>query len=58
MTMVPREIRDSTQPTDFIKADRLLSDEEKGIRVRVREFVDREVIPVAADYWDRGEFPF
>jgi glutaryl-CoA dehydrogenase len=58
MTLVPREIRDVTRPTDFIKADRLLSEEEKGIRNRVREFVDREVIPTAADYWDRGEFPF
>jgi glutaryl-CoA dehydrogenase len=58
MTMVPRQIRDATQPTDFIKADRLLSEEEKGIRDRVREFVGREVIPTAADYWDRAEFPF
>jgi glutaryl-CoA dehydrogenase len=56
--MVPRQIRDSTQPTDFIKADRLLSEEEKGIRDQVRDFVDREVIPVSADYWDRAEFPF
>jgi glutaryl-CoA dehydrogenase len=58
MTMVPRQIRDSTQPTDFIKADRLLSEAEKGIRDLVRDFVDREVIPVSADYWDRAEFPF
>src|ERR671933_1776392 len=58
MIMVPRQIRDATQPTDFIKADRLLSEEEKGIRDRVREFVGREVIPTAADYWDRAEFPF
>jgi glutaryl-CoA dehydrogenase len=36
----------------------LLSDEEKQVRDTVREFVDREVIPVAADHWDRGEFPF
>ena len=56
--MAPREIRDATQPTDFIKADSLLSEEERGIRGQVREFVDREVIPAAAEYWDRGEFPF
>ena len=56
--MVPGRIRDSTRPVDFIKADRLLSEEEKGIRERVRDFVDREVIPNAADYWDRAEFPF
>jgi glutaryl-CoA dehydrogenase len=58
MTIVPRQIRNATQPTDFMKADRLLSEEEKGIRDRVRGFVDREVIPTAADYWDRAEFPF
>jgi glutaryl-CoA dehydrogenase len=58
MANVPRRIRNATQPTNFIKADRLLSDEEKGIRALVREFVDREVIPVAADHWHRAEFPF
>jgi glutaryl-CoA dehydrogenase len=58
MADVPRQIRSATQPTDFIKADRLLSEEERGIRDRVREFVDREVIPTAAEYWDRAEFPF
>jgi glutaryl-CoA dehydrogenase len=58
MTIVPRQIRNATQPTDFIKADRLLSEEERSIRARVREFVDREVIPVAAEYWHRAEFPF
>ena len=56
MAIVPREIRNATRPTDFIKADRLLSEEEKGIRDRVREFVDREVIPSAADHWHRAEF--
>jgi glutaryl-CoA dehydrogenase len=58
MTIVPGRIRSAAQPTDFIQADRLLSEEEKGVRERVREFVDREVIPPAADYWDRAEFPF
>jgi len=43
---------------DLINASRLLSDDERRVRDRVREFVDREVIPTAADYWDRAEFPF
>ena len=43
---------------DLIDAGRLLSEEEKRVRDLIREFVDREVIPVAADYWDRAEFPF
>jgi glutaryl-CoA dehydrogenase len=46
------------RPVDLINVDSLLSDEEKRIRDQVREFVDREVIPVAANYWDRAEFPF
>jgi len=58
MSIAPHRIRNATQPTDFIQADRLLSEEEKGVRARVREFVDREVIPVSAEHWDRAEFPF
>ena len=58
MTVTPEEMRRGTQPVDFVNAGSLLSEEEKGIRDRVREFVDREVIPTAADHWDRGEFPF
>ena len=58
MANVPRQIRNATQPTDFIQADRLLSEEEKEIRARVREFVDREVMPAAAEHWHRAEFPF
>ena len=46
------------RPVDLIDVGSLLSDEEKRVRDRVREFVDREVIPVAADYWDRAQFPF
>ncbi|HZY65676.1 MAG TPA: acyl-CoA dehydrogenase family protein [Rubrobacteraceae bacterium] len=58
MTITPGTTRQGTQQTDFINADRLLSEEEREVRDRVREFVDREVIPTAADYWDRAEFPF
>src|SRR5215208_5385772 len=43
---------------DALAVGSLLSDEEMRVRDRVREFVDREVIPVAAGYWDRAEFPF
>ena len=57
MTISPDAAR-LARPADFINADRLLSEEEKEIRDQVRTFVDREVIPKAADYWDRAEFPF
>jgi len=46
------------RPVDLINAGSLLSNEEKRVRDLVREFVDREVIPTAADYWDRAQFPF
>lgn len=58
MTITPDATRRETQASDFINADRLLSEEEREVRERVREFVDQEVIPTAADYWDRAEFPF
>src|SRR6266700_1617686 len=38
--------------------DELLSDEERGIRDKVRAFCDKEVIPIINDYWERAEFPF
>ena len=58
MTVTPDGIKQETLRNDFIRADRLLSGEEIEIRDRVREFVDRDVIPSAADHWDRAEFPF
>ncbi|WP_047865960.1 acyl-CoA dehydrogenase family protein [Rubrobacter aplysinae] len=58
MTMKPESVRGASGATDFIGVDRLLTDEEREMRDRTRAFVDERVIPVAADYWDRAEFPF
>jgi len=44
--------------TDYFFIDELLMPEELEIRDRVRRWVDREVIPIAAGYWDKAEFPF
>lgn len=44
--------------TDYYLMDDLLTEEERAIRDKVRAFCDREVIPVAQDYWERAEFPF
>lgn len=38
--------------TDFYAMDDLLTQEEKDIRRLVREFCDREVLPVINDYWE------
>ncbi len=43
---------------DYYLIDSLLTDEERAIKYRVREFCDREVVPVINDYWDRAEAPF
>ena len=58
MTVTSEGVRQEGRPVDFINVESLLSEQERGVRDRVREFVDREVIPTAADYWDRAQFPF
>jgi glutaryl-CoA dehydrogenase len=58
MAVTPGRTHREKRPVDLIDVGSLLSDEEKQVRDRVREFVDREVIPVAADHWDRAQFPF
>ena len=58
MAVTSERVHREKRPVDLIDVGGLLSDEEKRVRDRVREFVDREVIPVAADYWDRAQFPF
>src|ERR671912_101488 len=58
MSVTVEGVRGERRPVDFVNVGRLLSDEEKAVRDRVREYVDREVIPGAADHWDRAEFPF
>jgi glutaryl-CoA dehydrogenase len=47
-----------SQGTDFYLIEALLTAEERAYRDRVRAFMDEEVIPIIAPYWERGEFPF
>jgi glutaryl-CoA dehydrogenase len=35
-----------------------LSEEDNAIRLKVREFMEKEVEPIINDYWARDEFPF
>ncbi|GAB4085350.1 acyl-CoA dehydrogenase family protein [Myceligenerans cantabricum] len=42
---------------DFYAFQTLLAPHEQEIAARVREFMEREVRPVADDYWDRAECP-
>lgn len=43
--------------TDFYCLDELLTDQEREMRDRVRQWCDTEVAPAAAGYWERAEFP-
>lgn len=56
MTMIEQIATDPA--LDFYQFDLLLTNEEREIRDRVREFMEREVKPIINDYWERAEFPF
>ncbi|KAF2413845.1 acyl-CoA dehydrogenase [Microbacterium sp. B35-04] len=43
--------------TDILGIDALLTADERGVRDRVRAFVDAEIRPHIADWFDRGHFP-
>jgi glutaryl-CoA dehydrogenase len=51
------DTRSSLYP-DLFGLDDLLTKEERAVRERVRAFTDAEIIPIMAECWERGEFPF
>jgi glutaryl-CoA dehydrogenase len=48
----------TTLHPDLLGVDGLLTEEEREVRDRVREFSDTEVIPIMAECWEKGAFPF
>jgi glutaryl-CoA dehydrogenase len=48
---------DPYDPVDFYQTDLLLTEEETKIRDTLRRFVDRECMPIIADFFDKGTFP-
>ncbi len=42
---------------DFYELGKSLPSHEREIQLRVREFMEREIKPIANDHWNRGEFP-
>ncbi len=58
MTVTPDVRQRGTSQVDFINVNRLLSDEEREVRDRVRAFVDEKVVPTAAEHWDKAQFSF
>lgn len=47
----------TVDPLDVLALDDLLSDEERAVRDTVRRFVDEQVRPYVADWFERGVFP-
>lgn len=43
---------------DFLRLLRDLPPETESARLRAREFMEREVEPIANEYWERAEFPY
>ncbi|MDN3204917.1 acyl-CoA dehydrogenase family protein [Algoriphagus sediminis] len=43
---------------DFYELGKSLSSEEREIQLKVREFMNKEIKPIANHYWNRAEFPF
>lgn len=48
---------DKPDPEDFLGVDELLNDEERLLRDTVRDYVDKEIRPHVADWWDEGVIP-
>ena len=42
---------------DFYELGKTLPKHEREIQLKVREFMEREIKPIANDYWNRAEFP-
>jgi glutaryl-CoA dehydrogenase len=49
--------RDPVHPLDLLALDSLLTAEELEIRATVRKFVEREIRPYLAEWWEAGTFP-
>ena len=48
---------ETPDPHDLLDIDSLLSDEEILLRDTVRNYVDKEINPNVADWWEDGEIP-
>ena len=42
---------------DYYQLARFLSPEEREVQLRVREFMQKEIQPIANEYWNKAEFP-
>ncbi|CAL0302628.1 unnamed protein product [Lupinus luteus] len=57
----PQATSASTFPpcvSDYFQLDDLLTPEEKSIRNKVRDLMEKEIAPIMTEYWEKAEFPF
>ncbi|WP_275004214.1 acyl-CoA dehydrogenase family protein [Promicromonospora iranensis] len=57
MTLAPESPQTDTLEADFYSFQDLLTPAEQKKALAVREFMEREVRPIADDYWERAECP-
>src|SRR5215207_25597 len=53
----PDDIEGLRAASDVLGIDALLSEDERAVRDRVRAFVDAEIRPHIAEWFERGHFP-
>ncbi|CAH9140951.1 unnamed protein product [Cuscuta epithymum] len=44
--------------SDYYEFNDLLTPDERNLRMKVRECMEKEVAPIMAKYWEKAEFPF
>ncbi len=53
-----RKKRDLPEPHgDFYELSQTLSEEDRAIQLKVRDFMNTEIKPIANEYWLKGQFP-
>ena len=57
-TAIPYEHLGNALATDYFLVREQLSDEQWDHFMRTRRFVDREVLPVINDFWERAKLPW
>ncbi|MGH2717066.1 MAG: acyl-CoA dehydrogenase family protein, partial [Actinomycetota bacterium] len=55
---MPYEHLGEALATDYFLVREQFTDEQWELFIRTRRFVDREVLPVINDYWEKADFPW
>uniref|UniRef100_A0A0E0MEX5 Acyl-CoA dehydrogenase/oxidase N-terminal domain-containing protein n=1 Tax=Oryza punctata TaxID=4537 RepID=A0A0E0MEX5_ORYPU len=44
--------------SNYYQLDELLTEEEKDLQIKIRQFMEKEVAPIIPKFWEKAEFPF